>query len=46
VEFHQRVREEFLRLAGENPEHYLVLDARAAVGDLADEVGARVEALL
>jgi dTMP kinase len=46
VEFHQRVREEFLRLAGEDPEHYLVLDARAAVTDLADQVGARVEALL
>ena len=29
IEFHQRVREEFLRLAKADPDHYLVLDARA-----------------
>ena len=28
VEFHQRVREAYHRLAGADPEHYLVLDAR------------------
>ena len=30
VEFHERVRAAFLELAAADPEHYLVLDARAA----------------
>ena len=30
LEFHQRVREAFLDLAAADPDHYLVLDARAA----------------
>ena len=38
LEFHQRVRAEFLRMAGADPDHYLVLDARADV----DEIGARI----
>ncbi len=29
LEFHQRVREAFLRMAEADPDHYLVLDARA-----------------
>ena len=29
LEFHQRVREGFLDLAAADPDHYLVLDARA-----------------
>ncbi|WP_460831159.1 dTMP kinase [Nocardioides hungaricus] len=40
LEFHQRVREGFLRMARADPDHYLVLDARSGV----DEVGARVRA--
>ena len=38
LEFHQRVRAEFLRMAGADPDHYLVLDARADV----DEIAARI----
>jgi dTMP kinase len=38
LEFHQRVREGFLRMAKADPDHYLVVDARA---DL-DEISARV----
>jgi dTMP kinase len=46
VEFHQRVRTAFLRLADENPAHYLVLDARLPVNVLAAAVQAAVEPLL
>jgi dTMP kinase len=46
VEFHHRVREAFLELAARNPEHYLVLDARAEVEDIAAAVLQRVEELL
>ena len=44
--FHERVRAEFLALAGADPEHYLVLDARAPVAEVADQVHARLSALL
>ncbi|MCW2867364.1 MAG: tmk 1 [Marmoricola sp.] len=46
VEFHERVREAFLRLAAADPDHYLVLDARAPVDEVAGAVLARVEPLL
>lgn len=46
MEFHHRVRDGFLELAAADPEHYLVLDARAPVDQLAEEIGSRVEALL
>ncbi|MET0999362.1 MAG: dTMP kinase [Marmoricola sp.] len=46
IEFHQRVREEFLRLAATDPDHYLVLDARSAVDEIADAVHARLAPLL
>ncbi|NPC98280.1 dTMP kinase [Nocardioides sp. zg-DK7169] len=46
VEFHQRVRAAFLEMAGADPDHYLVLDARASVEEIADAVWARVEPLL
>lgn len=46
LEFHQRVRQAFLDMAAEDPEHYLVLDARAAVEEIAAAIRARVEALL
>ncbi len=46
IEFHGRVREEFLRLAGADPEHYLVLDARGAVEEIAAAVHARLVPLL
>ncbi|MGV3564671.1 MAG: dTMP kinase [Nocardioides sp.] len=46
LEFHQRVRQAFLDMAAEDPEHYLVLDARAAVEEIAAAIRERVEALL
>ncbi len=46
LEFHQRVRQAFLDMAAEDPEHYLVLDARAAVEEIAGAIRERVEALL
>ena len=46
IEFHQRVREEFLRLAKADPDHYLVLDARAPRDEIADQVYARLAPLL
>ena len=46
IEFHQRVRQGFLDLAAADPEHYLVLDARAPVDEIADAIRERVEAQL
>ena len=46
IEFHQRVRAEFLRLAASDPDHYLVLDAREAVEDIAGAVHDRVMKLV
>ncbi len=46
VEFHQRVREAFLRLAEADPDHYLVLDARLPVSAIAAAVQASVSPLL
>lgn len=46
IEFHRRVREEFLRLASADPDHYLVLDAHGTVGDIAAAVHARLAPLL
>jgi dTMP kinase len=46
LEFHLRVREGYLRMAKADPDHYLVLDARADVEDLAAQVRDRVTPLL
>ncbi len=46
IGFHRRVRAEFLRLAAADPEHYVVLDARAPVQDIADAVHDRLAPLL
>jgi dTMP kinase len=46
IEFHGRVREAFLAMADDDPDHYLVLDARKPVDDIAAAVRARVEPLL
>jgi dTMP kinase len=46
IEFHHRVRSAFLRLADADPDHYLVLDARAPVEEIADAVHARLAPLL
>lgn len=44
--FHRRVRQGFLALAGRDPEHYLVLDARAEIGQLATRIRERVAGML
>ncbi|HEU4812235.1 MAG TPA: dTMP kinase [Nocardioides sp.] len=46
LEFHQRVRAAFVAMAQGDPDHYVVLDARAAVDEIAAAVRARVEPLL
>ncbi|MEV5000720.1 dTMP kinase [Nocardioides sp. LML1-1-1.1] len=46
LEFHRRVRQSFLDLAARDPEHYLVLDARSSIEDIAAAIAARVEPLL
>jgi len=46
LEFHQRVRAAFLDLAARDPEHYLVLDARADVETVATAIRERVGGLL
>ncbi len=46
LEFHERVRAMFLRLAHAQPEHYLVVDARLPVEEIEALVRARVEPLL
>jgi dTMP kinase len=46
LEFHQRVREAFLAMAAADPEHYLVVDARADVDAIGAAVRQRVGPLL
>jgi dTMP kinase len=45
-EFHGRVRAAFLEMAAADPDHYVVLDARLPVDEIADAVLARVRPLL
>jgi dTMP kinase len=44
--FHERTRQFFLELAQRDPEHYLVLEARASRDEIAAEVADRVAQLL
>ncbi|WP_242498419.1 dTMP kinase [Nocardioides ganghwensis] len=46
LEFHQRVRQGFLDLAAADPDHYVVLDARAPIAEIAAAIRARVEPML
>ncbi|SDC83650.1 dTMP kinase [Nocardioides lianchengensis] len=46
LEFHQRVREAFQRMAAAAPDHYLVVDARLPVDEIAGQVLDRVRPLL
>ncbi len=46
VDFHQRVRLAFLDLAAADPDHYLVLDARGSVDEIADAVWKALHPLL
>jgi dTMP kinase len=42
VEFHERVQATFLRLAGDDPDHYLVLDARLSADDVEEQIRERL----
>jgi dTMP kinase len=44
--FHQRARQAFLDIAAADPDHYVVLDARADVDAIAAAIRSRVEPLL
>ena len=46
LEFHQRVRQGFLDLAAADPDHYVVLDARGPVDEIATAIQERVRPLL
>jgi dTMP kinase len=46
LEFHQRVRQGFLGLAATDPDHYVVLDARAPIEEIAAAIQQRVAPLL
>jgi len=45
-EFHQRVRDAFVAMAKDAPDHYLVLDARAPVDEIHRRILERLEPLL
>jgi dTMP kinase len=45
LDFHRRVRQGFLDLAAADPDHYLVLDARGDVAEIAATIRGRVDAL-
>jgi dTMP kinase len=46
LDFHERARQSFLGLAAADPDHYLVLDARADRADIATRILERVTPLL
>jgi len=46
LEFHRRVRAAFAAMAQADPEHYLVLDARAPVAEIHEQIRARLQPLL
>ncbi len=46
MEFHQRVRQGFLGLAAADPDHYVVIDARAPIEEISTAIQERVAPLL
>jgi len=46
LEFHQRVRDAFVAMAKDDPDHYLVLDARAPIREIHQRIRARLDPLL
>lgn len=46
LEFHERVRQGFLDLAAADPDHYVVLDARAPIEEIAAAIQERISLLL
>ena len=45
IEFHNRVRQEYLQLAGMDPERYLVIDAQRSIIEIHQEITARIAVL-
>ncbi len=43
LEFHLKVREHFLEIAKRDPEHYLIIDGKLQISEIADQVWERVE---
>ncbi|MCU1437213.1 MAG: tmkA [Naasia sp.] len=46
ADFHQRVRDAYLRLAGAEPERFLVIDAELPAGQITDRIRQRMAELL
>jgi dTMP kinase len=46
IDFHNRVRQEYLQLASLDPERYLVLDARKPIPKIHQEITARIQELI
>jgi dTMP kinase len=46
IDFHDRVRQEYLQLAALDPERYLVIDARRPISEIHAEIVSRVQELL
>lgn len=46
IDFHNRVRQEYLQLASVDPERYLVIDARKPVADIHIEIVSRIKDMI
>ena len=46
IDFHDRVRQEYLQLASIDPERYLVIDARRPISEIHAEIVTRIQELL
>ena len=46
IDFHDRVRQEYLQLASIDPERYLVIDARRPISEIHVEIVSRIQELL
>ena len=46
IDFHNRVRQEYLQLASVDPERYLVIDARKPVADIHIEIVSRIKEMI
>ena len=46
VEFHNRVRQEYLQLAALDPERYLVVDAQKPIKEIHEEITSRISNLV
>ena len=45
AQFHERVREGYLEMAGEDPEHWFIVDGRATPDEVAAVIDARLDEL-